>query len=342
MKRIGLFGGSFDPIHFGHLRIALDAKQSLGLAEVWFLPTVLTPLKSGQAASFDHRCKMIELMIKPYRKLRLSTLESSLPQPNYTITTVRELVSFYPNVEFVWIMGSDQADQFSLWKEPEELLRLIRFGVYPRNPEDSIPNGMIRLPYRNYLAYSSTEIRQGKVELTKPSIVAYMMGNGLYLEEIAKSMVSPKRWIHVASMCDLALRIAKAHQIDENKVRTAALLHDCMKNQPRQRLATILTIHEPKYLTKPQALWHQRAGMYFAQQTLKIRDRSILAAIGHHVEGDHHDPIVRVIYLADKLDESRGYDGRDTIDLALRDLDAAYKIVRNQQAEYLLKEGIDV
>lgn len=342
MKRIGLFGGSFDPIHFGHLRIALDAKHTLGLSEVWFLPTVLTPLKSGQAASFEHRCKMIELMIKPYRKLKLSVLEASLPQPNYTITTVRTLIASYPDVAFVWIMGSDQADQFSLWKEPEELLRSIRFAVYPRNPEDDIPYGMTRLPYRHYLAYSSTEIRHGNVELTKPSIVAYMMENGLYLEEIAKSMVSAKRWIHVASMCDLALRIADAHHIDTNRVRTAALLHDCMKNQSRERLAAILNIHEPAYLAKPQALWHQRAGMHFARQTLGIRDRSVLAAIGHHVEGDHRDPIVRVIYLADKLDESRGYDGKETIALALRDLDAAYKAVRDQQAAYLSKEGIDV
>jgi nicotinate-nucleotide adenylyltransferase len=342
MKRIGLFGGSFDPVHIGHLRIALDALHQQALSEVWFLPALVAPLKEGLPVAFAHRCEMIRRMISPYRKLRLCTIEESLTQPNFTIHTVTALQELYPAVEFLWIMGSDQADQFGLWKEKDKLKTLIKFCVYPRHLGDTIPAGMIALQFNDYLRYSSTEIRQGKVELTKPDIVRYMMENGLYVDEIARSMVGAKRWKHVASMRDLAVKIAHAHQLDENKTNLAALFHDCMKNRSDKELKAILLIHEPSYLEKDPAFWHQRAGMYVARTRLNIRDRSVLAAIGNHVEGKHPDPIAKIIYLADKLDVSRGYDSAGQIEMALHDLDSAMRYVRKQQQEHLKREGIDV
>ncbi len=342
MSRIGLFGGSFDPIHTGHLRIALDAKRQLGLAEVWFLPALVAPLKEGLPIAFGHRCEMIRRMISPYRKLRLCTIEESLPQPNYTIHTVQALQALYPMFEFVWIMGSDQADQFDLWKEKDRLKTLIKFCVYPRHQGDTIPEGMIPLAIGDYLNFSSTEIRQGKVSMTSPQVVRYMMENGLYVDEIARSMVGAKRWKHVSSMRDLAMKIAHAHKLDEQKTNLAALFHDCMKNRSIDELKTILALHEPGYLAKDAAFWHQRAGMIIARTRLCIRDRSVLAAIGNHVEGKHPDPIAKIIYLADKLDTSRGYDSRKQIALALHDLDAALRYVKKEQQEHLKREGIDV
>jgi nicotinate-nucleotide adenylyltransferase len=342
MKRIGLFGGSFDPVHIGHLRIALDAKRQLALDEVWFIPALVAPLKEDLPVAFAHRCEMIRRMISPYRKLRLCTIEETLPQPNFTIHTVTALQKQYPGVEFLWIMGSDQADQFGLWKEKDKLKTLIKFCVYPRNRDDVIPAGMTELQFHDYLHYSSSEIRQGNVGLTKPDVVRYMMENGLYVDEIARSMVGPKRWKHVSSMRDLAVRIAAAHGIDTKKTNLAALFHDCMKNRSDKELKAILQIHEPAYLTKDSAFWHQRAGMYVARNRLNIRDRSVLAAIGNHVEGKHPDPIAKIIYLADKLDASRGYDSTRQIEMALHDLDAAMKYVKKEQQEHLKREGIDV
>ncbi len=342
MKKVGLFGGSFDPIHTGHLHIALDAKRQLSLSEVWFLPTVSTPLKGEQTVSFDHRVKMIRLMIAPYRKLKVCLIEASLDQPNYTVNTVKELLNAYPDHEFHWILGSDQANQFSRWKDHETLRRLLKFVVYPRNPKDDIPSWMVSLKTKDYLKYSSTQIRQGEVGLTSPKVVAYMMRHGLYAEEIGKAMVSAKRWIHVDSMRNLALRLAGAHHLDETRVNLAALLHDCMKNKTMDELRAILTIAEPDYLKQPPAIWHQRAGMHYAKRVLMINDKSVLKAIGHHVEGDVKDPLVKVIYLADKLDESRGYDSSELIGLAMKNLDLAVKQVRLNQQAYLKKEGVDV
>lgn len=342
MKRIGLFGGSFDPVHYGHLRIALDAKRQLMLDEVWFIPALIAPLKDELPVAFGHRVEMLRRMIAPYRKLRICTIEETLPQPNFTINTVQALQGNYPDFQFLWIMGSDQADQFDLWKEKDKLKSLINFCVYPRDQGDTIPEGMISLAFHDYLHYSSTEIRQGKVHLTKPSVVRYMMENGLYVDEIARSLVGAKRWKHVASMRDLALKIASAHGIDVKRTNLAALFHDCMKNRKDTELKNILLLYEPKYLEKDSAFWHQRAGMYFARNELYIRDRSVLAAIGNHVEGNHPDDIAKIIYLADKLDVSRGYDSSGQIALAMRDLDAALSYVKKAQQEHLKREGIDV
>ena len=342
MKRIGLFGGSFDPVHYGHLRIALDAKRQMALDEVWFIPALIAPLKEGLPVAFGHRVEMLRRMISPYRKLRICTIEETLPQPNFTINTVQALQSICPELEFLWIMGSDQADQFDLWKEKDKLKTLINICVYPRHQDDTIPAGMISLAFHDYLRYSSTEVRQGKVRLTAPSVVRYMMENGLYVDEIARSMVGAKRWKHVASMRDLALEIASAHGIDPKRTNLAALFHDCMKTRKETELKKFLQLHEPGYLAKNPAFWHQRAGMYVARNELCIRDQSVLAAIANHVEGKHPDPIAKIIYLADKLDVSRGYDSSRQIAMAMHDLDAAMRYVKKEQLEHLKKEGLDV
>jgi nicotinate-nucleotide adenylyltransferase len=342
MKRIGLFGGSFDPVHYGHLKIALNAKRQLSLSEVWFLPALIAPLKEEHPVAFGHRVEMIRRIVSPYRKLKICTVEETLTQPNYTIHTVHALQKEHPAVEFLWIMGSDQADQFDLWKEKDKLKTLIKFCVYPRSAEDKIPEGMIRLAFHDYLAYSSSEIRQGKVHLTSPKVISYMMKNELYVEEIARSMVGAKRWKHVVSMRDLAVEIARAHYLDTHKANLAALFHDCAKSLSEAELKTILQRYEPGYLSMEPAFWHQRAGMHIAEHRLFIKDKSILAAIGHHVEGYHPDAIAKIVYLADKLDASRGYDSAFQIGLAMRDLDAAMEYVKKEQREHLKKEGFDV
>ena len=342
MKRIGCFGGSFNPIHTGHLEIAKQAIKQCGLQEVWFIPSLSTPLKEKQSASFAHRAEMIGLMIKPYRKMKICTIEAQLSTPSYTINTVDFLHEHFPDVTFLWIMGSDQANQFDKWKDNKRLLEEIEFIVYPRNDADNIPLGMKKLEMAAILPNSSTRVREGIVTDTSPVVVRYMIENQLYLESIAKSKVSPKRWLHVKSMCDLACRIAQSNHTDIEKVRLAALFHDCAKSMKEDELKAWLGFCYPVYIEQHPSLWHQIVGAEIAKREFQIRDPEVLAAIRHHVNGTHRSMTAMIVYLADKLDESRGYDSSAEIALAMKDVRKAYENVRTSQREYLLKEGVDV
>ena len=131
MSHIVLFGGSFNPIHSGHLAIARSTLKQLQAHELWFLPTLFTPLKDTEMASFEHRCQMIELMIKPFRKFKISRIEAELKSLSFTYDTVKLLLERYPQHRFTWLIGSDQMMQFKQWHRYKELIGLIAFAVFP-------------------------------------------------------------------------------------------------------------------------------------------------------------------------------------------------------------------
>ncbi len=337
MTKIACFGGSFNPPHLGHLEIALTVLKQESFDEVWFLPTISTPLKNSPLASFEDRLNMLNLLIKPYRKLKVCTIEESLPLPNYTINTVRTLTSMYPNHHFTWIIGSDQSQQFSAWKDHEELLTLIDFIVVVRAEEEALHPEMkvIRIP--GIERFSSTNIRSGKLKDTTPEIVRYIFDHELYIESIARSMVSEKRWQHTKQVEKLALELAALHHLDLHQVKVSALFHDCTKNWTRDISTQWLSQIDPTYLTKPSAIWHQKTGEAYLK-SLGIKDKVILDAIGHHVVGQKGHPISQVIFIADKCEPTRDYDPIQELELARIDLDAAAELVRLKQMEYIQKE----
>ena len=130
--KIGLLGGTFDPIHNGHLAIAKTALKRLGLDQVWFIPSLKTPLKDRELTPFELRVIMMEKALRPYRKMKLCLIEKDLPTPSYTITTVKTLKKQYPEYDFVWIIGDDQYANLDQWKAVDELRRLVQFAVFSR------------------------------------------------------------------------------------------------------------------------------------------------------------------------------------------------------------------
>lgn len=337
MSRIVLFGGSFNPIHKGHLAIAKASLKQLQAEELWFLPTLLSPLKNVELASFEHRCQMIELMIKPYRKLKLSRVEAEREGLSFTYDTVNVLMERFPQHQFIWLMGSDQMLKFDQWYKHTELIDLIEFAIYPRDEQHTIDKPFIKIQAVDIYPDASQAIRQGAVHYTTPKVVRYFIENALYVDSIVKESLSEARYAHVQAMCELALRLADAHHLDRTQVYLAAMLHDIAKEWPKEKLKQWLMFVNPDYLEKAAAIWHQKVGSAYASRVLQIRDPKILKAIAHHVDG-HSDPLSQVIYIADKCDATRDYDTTDCIDLALRDLKQAYRQVREKQMEYLGKE----
>lgn len=131
--KVGLFFGSFNPIHIGHLILSNYILEHTDMDELWYVVSPQNPFKEKKTLLNDHnRLEMVELAIRNYPKMRATNVEFSLPQPNYTIDTLTYLKEKYPNHTFCLIMGEDNLASLHKWKNAERLLETYQIIVYPR------------------------------------------------------------------------------------------------------------------------------------------------------------------------------------------------------------------
>lgn len=131
--RIGIFGGTFDPVHLGHLILAEQCRDQAGLDEVWFLPSYHPPHKAAKEITrFEQRCDMIDLATAGHFAFKLERIEKELPPPSYTAETLTELTRRHPGHEFFLLMGSDQLPDLPLWYEPRRVVEQAGLVVVPR------------------------------------------------------------------------------------------------------------------------------------------------------------------------------------------------------------------
>jgi len=139
--KVGLYFGTFNPIHIGHLTIANYLVEHSDLDQVWFVVTPQSPFKKKSSLLDDHqRLEMVYLATKDYDKLRPSDIEFGLKQPNYTIDTLTYLFEKFPKHEFSLIMGEDNLKSFHKWKNHEQILENHEILVYPRLSDDKTEN----------------------------------------------------------------------------------------------------------------------------------------------------------------------------------------------------------
>jgi nicotinate-nucleotide adenylyltransferase len=185
---IGLFGGSFDPIHNGHLSTAHSLFDQLRLAQLRFVVAREQPLKQGHGASADHRARMVELAISDIPGFITETIELGRSGPSYTVDTLRALAAREPGQEWMVLLGSDAARDLDRWREAAEVARLARIVVFGRAgepvPASPLIGGSATVPP---VPISATQVRQRVREglpvdqLLPPSVARYILENRLYL-----------------------------------------------------------------------------------------------------------------------------------------------------------------
>lgn len=195
MKTIGLLGGSFDPIHVGHIHMAVEAYEHGGLDEVWLIPNGNTPHKdSDKMTEAKHRLAMCELVAKEYPFIKVCDIEINSEEPCYTYMTVTKLVQQYMGkCSFCFIMGSDSLEYFDEWKNPEIIAGACRILVLKRagsssksikaKMEEISSKFFARITFINSprVDVSSTEIRANLVSKdVLPSIYDYICEHHLY------------------------------------------------------------------------------------------------------------------------------------------------------------------
>jgi nicotinate-nucleotide adenylyltransferase len=184
--RIGLLGGSFDPPHVGHLLIAHDAVDALGLDRLVFLPTGTQPLKEGQHAPAAHRLAMTRLLVQGDARLAVDPVEIERGGLSFTVDTLASYAAKYPEAQRFFLVGADILESFSRWREPDRVRALATVAVMQRGGEPvSLLEGMVAVQTRR-VDVSSTEIR-ARVRAGLPvqgfvtdSVAAYIAAERLY------------------------------------------------------------------------------------------------------------------------------------------------------------------
>lgn len=159
---IGLFGGSFDPVHHGHLIVAQVAAETLGLASLCFVPAREQPFKRGRhGASPEHRAAMLDLAVAGTPGFRVERSELARPGPSYTVDTLRDLHAREPGVRLTLLLGADAAAELEAWHEAPEVSRLATVIVFARAgvpvPPSPLIAGTIQVPA---IQISATELRR--------------------------------------------------------------------------------------------------------------------------------------------------------------------------------------
>lgn len=187
--RLAIYGGTFDPIHHGHLILAEDAREQLDLDAVLFLPCNQSPHKPDRPpAAPKHRLALLRAALRGLPRFWLCRCEIDRPGLSYAIDTVAEIREAFPKAKLHWFIGSDQLPKLSTWHRYAELRRLVTFVVLERgeSPRRRLPAGVIRLPQLRRVDISASEVRDRHhrklpINTLVPAVVAaYIERHNLY------------------------------------------------------------------------------------------------------------------------------------------------------------------
>lgn len=169
-----------------------------------------------------------------------------------------------------------------------------------------------------------------------PSWAANLLNtSGIYYDEMLHHYLRDKRYLHSKSVQQVSIDIAKSNQLDVSKASTIGLLHDVCKHMDDQTIINYALKMDSHALDYPLATLHAQAGAYFVRHFLRITDRQIIQAIQYHALGEKVSPYVRMVFVADKADPSRGYDSSKTLNLTKQNLAKGYRLAKQESIEFL-------
>jgi len=378
MERIGIYGGTFNPPHIGHIQAAQQALVKLKLNRVLLIPDKIAPHKEIPQGSPTPQQRMDMLRIAAANRpgLEVSDIELRRSGVSYTFETIRQLRAEHPDAELVLLMGTDMFLSFLTWRNPEEILRNASLGVFcrgERNETSSIPaqkaaleamGAKVELVDNEVVQISSTQMRRLLAfrcagAFLPEGVLDYIRENRLYdtrtdwkhlpmeeLETVVIRMLNPNRVNHVLGCRDTAVELAKHWGADPTDAARAGILHDITKaiDGPLQltlceAYGKILSDFSRKY---PKTL-HALTGSLVAERIFG-ENEAVVSAIEHHTTGKANMNLLEmIIYVADYMEPNRDFPGVEKLrELAFTDIQAALKLGLEMTLEHLKRQGNEV
>ncbi len=347
MKKMALFGGTFDPIHRGHITMALRLADALGLDGVMLMPTFVPPHKiKNSLADATHRLAMCRIAADAHPILSVSDMEITRGGASFTVDTLTALSAQYPDTEWYLITGADMFCTLRSWYRFDDIAKMATLCTVPRDGTDTAAllayaEELRSQGVRCYVAdepvelISSTEIRSRlaagePTEESLPDGVAdYIRQHGLYLadtderdrdeqyKEIIRRRLGDYRYHHSLCVADEAKRLAVRYGADKKKAYTAGLLHDIMKDTDRKSQLQILAdfgILLDEVEQQVDKLWHAKVGAAFLEHILQIKDRALLDAVRYHTTGRAGMSLLeKIVFVADFTSADRQYPDVDEV-----------------------------
>lgn len=363
MKRIGILGGSFSPIHNGHLQIAQDCLIEMGLDKILFLPNSNPPHKANDKYPFDIRVAMLKLAIEDNDKFDISFVEEDSTEIHFSYNTIRD--NFYNTEDkYYFIMGDDEFLNIKSWKEYEKFLEITSIIVFLRKYDynyifeknrEIIEKYDVNIINNSVISISSTDIRNRMYEKKsirylvpeKVSRYIYEELNYFDIEKIKKDLkekLSENRYEHSLRVADYCKRLAKIYNADENKAYLSGLVHDCAKNLEEYYMlnnkvsSDIIFDTEEKNNPKIQ---HGPIGSVVCKNFYGIVDDEILSGVRYHTTAkENMSMIEKILFISDKIEPNRKYDTVEELrKLADYNIDKAIIKFLNDSFNYLEKKS---
>lgn len=348
---IGIYGGTFDPPHIGHVTAARAAMEVLGLDKLVLVPDAQPPHKAlpeGGAAPRQRYDMAVLATAALGKRAEVSDMELRRSGVSYTADTLAALREQYPDDTLYLLMGSDMFLSLHNWRRPEAIMAMAHIAPFSREAEDesaAFAAQSARLerefgaqvtvvPNPQVVELSSTEVRAalaqgGGEDLLPPPVWGYIQRERLYdthtdlthltpeeLRPIALSYLKPKRMPHVLGTEQEAVRLAERYGADVTKARIAALLHDCTKKldmDEQLALCRHYGIPLDELEQKALKLLHSKTGAAIARDVFAVDD-DVYNAIMYHTTGKPDMTLLeKIIYLADYIEPTRDFPGVEAL-----------------------------
>ena len=347
--KIGIYGGTYNPPHLGHMAAAKAAVAALQLDKLILIPAATPPHKALPAgsASPKQRLEMVELMADALGLpgvVEVSTIELEREGKSYTVDTLAAIREQYPDAELWLLMGTDMFLSLQNWRKPEEILAMTGVCAFGRTEQDGEE---VFAPQREYLSQrfnarittitlpglveiSSTQLRdmldEGKGEdYLHPAVYGYILMNGLYetradlkkldipeLRACSYSMVRQKRVPHIRGTEEEAVRLAKRWGADETMARRAGILHDCTKYlelEPQLAICRQYGVELDELEQVAVKLLHSKTGACIARYVFGEPDEVYDAIFWHTTAKDNMTTLEKILYVADYIEPNRDFEG---------------------------------
>lgn len=346
-KPVIIYGGSFDPPHRGHARLAAAALRQLKPAALYLVPGFRTPFKDVRPEPYPARAALLLAALAAEglagrREVRLSPFEAQSRRVVYTWETIAHFRRLHPGAPLYFLMGSDCLAGFAGWRRPGFILKNARLlaGLRPGHapgrgtaPFEPLAG---RFPEADSTALRAELFLGRRPARLHPAVLDLIIKKGLYLgreRALLKRLVSPRRYEHSLHTAELALRLAAKAGVPQRQAALAALLHDCARDLGApaiKRACAAQARRDPglrETLRRAPLLAHAWAGAALAAARFGASDPAVAEAIKYHATGaPGMDPLARLVYVSDLANRGRDFSEAGLVrKLAFVDFGAAFK-----------------